>query len=157
MSQQNTITEIQSFLEGKNNDVKYLVNVETDASDRLATCIIHEPNKDKVTEKIEFEPFIYIKDLRKTGHVLFNGNKDKLKVMLVKHGIKFKRMKTGGHPRLEDGYPYKVTTSRTYQDILDFFKEAKLDPFQKIYDDEGQTKLLHNILLKNKIEHRSSY
>jgi DNA polymerase elongation subunit (family B) len=138
MSQQNTIKEIQSFLEGKNNDVKYLVNVEISAEDRFAKCFIHEPNKPKEVRKIEFEPFIYIKDLKKTGHVLFNGNKDKYNVMLVKHGITIKKMKTGNHPRLEDGYPYKVTTSRNYQNILDFFKEANLDPFQKVYDDNNK-------------------
>lgn len=142
MSAQNTITEIQSFLEGKNNDVKYLVNVETDAKDDFATCIIHEPNKDKVVEKIKFESFIYIKDLKKTGHLLFNGNRDKLLVMLQKHGITFKKMKTGNHPRLENGYPYKVTTTKSYSHILEFFKEAKLDPFQKIYDDRN--KLIYN-------------
>lgn len=136
MSEIKTIAEIQSFLEGKNTDLKYLVNVETDNNERFATCIIHEPNKDKTVQEIEFEPFIYIKDLKKTGHQLFNGNRDKLKVMLVKHGITFKRMKTGNHPRLENGYPYKVTTSKSYNNILEFFKEANLDPFQKIYDEK---------------------
>lgn len=134
----NSISEIQSFLEGKNNDIKYLVNVETDPEDRYATCFIHEPNKEKRVERIEFEPFLYLKDLSKTGHVLFNGNKEKLKVMLVKYGVSIKKMKTGNHSRLENGFPYKVTTSKTYQDILEFFKEAGLDPFQKLYDENNR-------------------
>lgn len=142
MSAQNNIAEIQKFLEGNNNDVKYVVNVETIANEGFATCVIHEPNKEKKVVQIPFTAFIYMKDLRKTGHVLFNGNKEKLKVMLVKHGITFKKMKTGNHSRLENGYPYKVTSSKSYQHILDFFKEANLDPFQKIYDDRN--KIVYN-------------
>ena len=142
MSAENNIVKIQKFLEGKNDDVKYVVNVETDADEKFATCVIHEPNKEKDIKKIEYTPFIYVKDLRKTGHVLFNGNKDKLEVMIVKHGITFKKMKTGNHSRLENGFPYKVTSSRSYGHILEFFKEAGLSPFQKIYDDRN--KVIYN-------------
>ena len=63
MTGQNTITEIQKFLEGK-NEKKYVVNVETETKDGFATCIVHEPNKDASVEKIPFTSFIYIKDLQ---------------------------------------------------------------------------------------------
>ena len=47
------INEIKGFLEGYNNDFKYVVNIEADPSTNFAECIIHEPNKEKRIEKIE--------------------------------------------------------------------------------------------------------
>lgn len=130
---QNSIVEIQKFLQGKNDELKYLVNVETDPNDNCATCIIHEPGKDKELIKVPFTPFLYIKNLEKHGYSLFNGNIDKEKIMKNRYGITIEKMKTGGHARLENGFPYKVTSTKCYQAILDFFKEAGLDPFEKIY------------------------
>src|SRR5690606_12595465 len=126
---QNSIVEIQKFLQGKNDELKYLVNVETDPNDNCATCIIHEPGKDKELIKVPFTPFLYIKNLEKHGYSLFNGNIDKEKIMKNRYGITIEKMKTGGHARLENGFPYKVTSTKCYQAILDFFKEAGLDPF----------------------------
>lgn len=131
--QNNTILEIQKFLQGKNEELKYLVNVETDPTDICASCIIHEPGKEKELIKVPFTPFLYIKNLEKHGYSLFNGNKEKENLMKKRYGITIEKMKTGGHARLENGFPYKVTSTRSYQAILDFFKEAGLDPFEKVY------------------------
>ena len=38
------IKEIQSFLEGSNDELKYIVNIETDSNTNVAECIVHEPN-----------------------------------------------------------------------------------------------------------------
>jgi len=138
MTTENTIKEIQEFLEGKNNDVKYLVNVETDNNHEYATCVIHEPNKTKQIVRIPFTSFIYFKDLKKVGYKLFDGNVDKYKAILQKYDVTITKMKTGNHPRLENGYPYKASTTKSFSMLIKFFEEAGLNPYQKIYDDRGK-------------------
>ena len=138
MNQISIISEIQSFLEGKNTDLKYLVNVETDSRDRFATCIIHDPVKGKLTEKIEFYPFLYIKDLKKEGYRLFNGNEMKRNAIIKKYGISIKKLKTANHSRLENGYPYIVKTTGAFENIINFFKEAGLDPYDKMRDENDR-------------------
>ena len=73
MDNVNVLGEIKSFLEGYNNDLKYLVNVETDPRNCIAECVIHEPNKDPRIQKIRYEPFMYMKDLSKLNINLYNG------------------------------------------------------------------------------------
>ena len=60
MDKSKVLSEIKSFLEGYNNDLKYIVNVETDPRTNYAECIIHEPNQEPRIEKIQYETiFIY--------------------------------------------------------------------------------------------------
>lgn len=152
MDTKQVINEIKSFLDGRNDDLKYLVNVETDRETNKAICVFHEPEKEKRIEQVEYTPFLYMKDLKKCGRVLFNGDKEFTVAMMKKHGVKIKRMKTGNHPRLENGYPYKVTSTKSFQHILDFFKDGGLDPYEKIYDEGGsfvKDKKTGRPLLKN--------
>ena len=55
MDKLKVLAEIKGFLEGYNNDLKYLVNVETDPSTNIAECIIHEPNQKPRIENIKYE------------------------------------------------------------------------------------------------------
>ena len=145
MNKIEVINEIQSFLEGKNDELKYIVNVETSYDSNEAKCIIHEPECEPRIEKHKFTPFLYVKDLEKLGYNLFNGNKDKEEAIRIKNGITIERMKTGNHSRLKNGYPYKVTTTKTYDHILKYYEEGGLAPYGKAFDDNG------NLLLdKNK-------
>ena len=41
MDKLKVLAEIKGFLEGYNNDLKYLLNVETDSNTNIAECIIH--------------------------------------------------------------------------------------------------------------------
>ena len=138
MNKEKVINEIKYFLEGKNNDLKYLVNVEASPESNKAKCVIHEPGKDHRIEEISFQPFLYTKDIKKSGYALFNGNKDFSIAQMKKHGITIKKLKTGNHPRLEDGYLYKVTSSKSYNHILQFFKDGGVDPFESIRDEHGK-------------------
>ena len=54
MDKVKVLAEIKSFLEGYNNDLKYLVNVETDPNTNFADCIIHEPNQKPRIEHIKY-------------------------------------------------------------------------------------------------------
>ena len=63
MDKLNILSEIKGFLEGYNNDLKYLVNVETDPRTNIAECVIHPPDEQPRIIKVAYEPFMYMKDI----------------------------------------------------------------------------------------------
>src|ERR1035437_4649425 len=135
MDKVKVLAEIKGFLEGYNNDLKYLVNVETDQNTNIAECIIHEPNQKPRIEHIKYEPFMYMKDLSKFDRELYKGkDKEYINSQKIKHGITITKLKTGNEKRLVDGYCYKVTSSRSYNDILNYFTEGGTNPFEKEKD-----------------------
>lgn len=139
MDKRKVLSEIKSFLEGYNNELKYLVNVETDPRNNIAECIIHEPNKKPRIEKIRYEPFIYMKDLEKLNHKLYVGSTEQyIESKKIKYGINIIKLKTGNQKRLVDGYCYKITSYRSYNDILSYLRDGGIDPYEKLMDDDGQ-------------------
>ena len=63
MSEFNDLLKIKKFLDG-HSDLKYVTNVEVDTNTNYATCVIHEPNNEPRLVNIEYEPFLFIKDLK---------------------------------------------------------------------------------------------
>jgi len=134
----NVLGEIKGFLEGYNDDIKYLVNVETDPRNNYAECVIHEPNEKPRIENIKYEPFMYMKDLSRLGKSLYaNTDDDYVESKKVKYGIKITKLKTGNQKRLLDGYCYKITSHRSYNDIINYIKDGGIDMFEKLYDVNG--------------------
>jgi len=132
------IKEIKSFLEGYNSDLKYMVNVETDPNTNYAECIIHEPNSQPRIEKIKYEPFLYMKDLSKHNIKLYDGYSEELiESKKIKYGINIIKLKTGNQKRLVDGYCYKITSYRSYNDIINYLKDGGVNPYEKLTDDDG--------------------
>lgn len=132
------INEIKEFLDGSNHDLKYLVNVETNPNNKLATCVIHEPYKDVELKQIEYTPFLYVKDLKKNNIVLYNNHQQLQRSKMNEYGIKIKKLETGNQPRLEDGYCYLVTSDKSYNSIIEFFKNGGIDPYEKRKDPSGK-------------------
>ncbi len=138
MDKLKVLAEIKGFLEGYNNDLKYLVNVETDPSTNLADCIIHEPNKEPRTIKMAYEPFMYMKDLPKLGYNLYEGYSDTyIESKRIKYGITITKLKTGNQKRLVNGFCYKVTSNKSYNAIINYFSDGGLNPFDKVKDSDG--------------------
>lgn len=130
--------EIKAFLEGYNNDLKYLVNVEADPRYNYADCVIHEPNQPPRIEQIKYEPFMYMKDLSRLGRSLYAGRDNEyIESKRVKYGIKITKLKTGNQKRLVDGYCYKITSHRSHNDIINYLRDGGLDPFEKLQDENG--------------------
>ena len=138
MDKVNMISEIKGFLEGYNDELKYVVNVETDNKTNYAECVVHEPGKEKKIIKVEYEPFMYMKDLSKTQHELFYGKSDEwIKSKQGMHGIKITKLKTGNQKRLVNGYCYKITSNRSFNSIIEYLTEGGLNPYEKLRDPEG--------------------
>jgi len=138
MGIKSTIGEIQKFIEGKGG-IKYLVNVETSRDSKYAECIIHDPHTlEKRIDKVEYEPFLYIKDFKSKGYKLYGGDQQKLKTKMLLYGITIKKMKTGNQPRLEDGFCYKVTSNISFEAIEKFFSDGHMGIYDKMYNDNGR-------------------
>jgi DNA polymerase elongation subunit (family B) len=136
------INDIHKFLSGHNEKLKYLVNVETFPYTNYATCIIHEPNKNPYIHRERFKPFLYLKDLKKYGIELYNGNRDLLIENIEKYGIEVKKLETGNQPRLENGFVIQVSSNISYNSILQFLKAGGLDMWQQDDDLENKNKHL---------------
>jgi DNA polymerase elongation subunit (family B) len=138
MDKHKVLGEIKGFLEGYNDDIKYLVNVETDPRTNFAECIIHEPNQPPRIEKIKYEPFVYMKDLSRFGRELYVGRDDEhIKSKQIKYGINIVKLKTGNQKRLLDGYCYKITSYRSYNDIINYVRDGGIDPYEKLTNENG--------------------
>ena len=139
MDKQKVLSEIKGFLEGYNNDLKYLVNVETDPRTNVAECIIHEPNQKPRIEHIKYEPFLYMKDLSKSNFKLYAGQSDTLiNSKRIKYGITITPLKTGNQKRLVEGYCFKLTSSRSYNDIINYLRDGGMNPYEKQMDENEE-------------------
>lgn len=132
-----TIKEIQKFLEGDADGIKYITNVEVNRDDNVAICFIDHPEKGKYQQEVTYTPFLYVKDLKDNGKILYNGNKDVIARRMKSAGINIKKVKTGNQPRLENGFKYKVTSTKSFNSILNFFRDGGVDIYQKKYHENG--------------------
>lgn len=139
MNKHKVLSEIKEFLEGYNNDIKYLVNVETDPRTNVAECVIHDPNQVPRIEHIKYEPFMYMKDLSRVGRMLYPGRDESyIESKRIKYGIKITKLKTGNQKRLLDGYCYKVTSHRSHNDMINYFRDGGIDMFEKLKDENDE-------------------
>ena len=115
-----------------------MVNVETDPRTNIAECVIHEPDQPKKIIKVKYNPFMYMKDLSKTKHILYEyKSEDLIHSMKMKHGITITKLKTGNQKRLVDGYCYKVTSTKSQNNLINYFSDGGLNPFEKAKDGNG--------------------
>jgi DNA polymerase elongation subunit (family B) len=134
------LSEIKEFLDGYNNDLKYMVNVETDPKTNIAECVIHEPGKLPEIRRVKYTPFMYMKDLALASQnkvKLFAHDPDIIPNMMLKHGITITPLKTGNQKRLKNGYCFKITSSKSYNSIIEFLKDGRVYPYEKLRDEDG--------------------
>ena len=136
MDKLKVLTEIKGFLDGYNHDLKYLVNVETNPESNEAECIIHEPNKDPEIRRIRYTPFMYMKDLSKHKLELYADRREIYENKLIQYGITITPLKTGNQKRLKNGYCFKITSSKSYNAIINFLRDGRINPYEKLKDED---------------------
>ena len=136
MDKLKVLTEIKGFLDGYNG-LKYLVNVETDSNNNIAECILHEPGHDIEFKKIKYTPFMYMKDLEQFKLKLYAHFPEIYESKMIQYGITITKLKTGNHKRLKNGYCFKLTSSKSYNAIINFLKDGRIYPYEKLKDDDG--------------------
>ncbi len=124
---------VESFLDG-HNPLKYVVSIETDRYSSYGYCTVHDPETNKKTiQKIRYTPFLYMKDLPADLKAKFyKGDANYKNRMMTEHGISIKTLFTKDRngkviDRLQDGYRFLVTSSKSHNDITDFFRQGGIN------------------------------
>ena len=123
-----TQEEIHKFLHG-NDPEKYIVALEYDYKTNSIYKVIEDPVKGKQIKKEKFVPFCWVGDLRKCN--FYKNSKILQKEAMSKRGIIIEQLETAGNKRLEDGLCYLVKTTKTYRDLVSFFKDGGLNPWNR--------------------------
>jgi DNA polymerase elongation subunit (family B) len=131
--QELTNEQIENFLQGSDPQ-KYIVAVEAEYNSPTVTLVINDPDTGKCTEEHKYEPFLWFKeDITK---IMYEGKRMEIIKAREKHKITFKKLKISNDegytpPRMENGYKFIAQTKRSYNDLINFFKEGGIDVFDK--------------------------
>ena len=125
--------EIENFLQG-NDPEQYIVSVEYDyVSDKIFR-VKEVPGKGKQISKDTLISFAWVGDLRSLN--FYSKSKALQKEAMSKHGIIIEKLSSEGDERLENGLKFLVKTTKTYQDLVNFFRTGGLDPWNRDNSDD---------------------
>ena len=121
-----TQEEIKQFLEG-NDPEKYIVAVEYDYRSNSIYKIKEHPINGKQIHKDKFIPFAWVGDLRPLN--FYGNNKIRQKEAISKHGIVIEKLENHDNTRLVEGFNFLIKTTKTYQNLVSFFREGGVNPW----------------------------
>jgi DNA polymerase elongation subunit (family B) len=126
MTEKATPEEIEAFLLG-NDPEKYIVALEYGWRSSKIYKIKEDPKKGKIIETDTFIPFCWVGDLSKKN--FYNGSKQAQKEAISKHGILIEKLHSGDDERLNNGLTYLIKTIKTYRDLVSFFRQGGINPW----------------------------
>lgn len=127
--------EIERFLLGEDEE-KYIVSLEYDYKTSKIYKIIQDPIKGKLLRPDTFIPFAWVGDLK--GKNFYKNDKHSQKRAMSENGIIIEKLDTHGDERLENGLKYIVKTTKSYSNLVNFFKGGGLDPWGRDNTDSIQ-------------------
>jgi DNA polymerase elongation subunit (family B) len=127
--------EIERFLLGE-DDEKYIVSLEYDYKSSKIYKVIQDPLKGKLLRPDTFIPFAWVGDLK--GKNFYKNDKHAQKRAMSENGIIIERLDTHDDERLENGLKYLVKTTKSYSNLVNFFKGGGLDPWGRDNTDSIQ-------------------
>lgn len=123
-----TQQDIENFLHGTDPE-KYIVSLEFGYRTGKIYKVKEYPDRGKVVETDTFVPFCWVGDLR--GKNFYRNNKIAQKEAISKYGILIEPLDTANNERLEQGLKYLVKTTKTYRDLVSFFRQGGLNPWDE--------------------------
>ena len=127
--------EIERFLLGEDEE-KYIVSLEYDYKSSKIYKVIQDPIKGKLLRPDTFIPFAWVGDLK--GKNFYKNDKHAQKRAMSENGIIIEKLDTHGDERLENGLKYIVKTTKSYSNLVNFFKGGGLDPWGRDNTDSIQ-------------------
>ena len=127
--------EIERFLLGEDEE-KYIVSLEYDYKSSKIYKVIQDPVKGKLLRPDTFIPFAWVGDLK--GKNFYKNDKHAQKRAMSENGIIIEKLETHGDERLENGLKYLVKTTKSYSNLVNFFKGGGLDPWGRDNTDSIQ-------------------
>ena len=119
---------IEQFLLGEDPE-KYIVALEYDYRSGKVFKVIQDPIQGKQIKQDTFIPFAWVGDLH--GKKFYGGSKAAQKQAMSTHGILIEKLDTHGDERMEEGLKYMVKTTKSYSNLVNFFKGGGLDPWER--------------------------
>jgi DNA polymerase elongation subunit (family B) len=132
-----TTEEIHEFLHGSDPE-KHIVALEYGYRTGKIYKIKECPVKGKTIETDTFTPFCWVGNLSKKN--FYQNNKHKQKAAMTKYGIIVEKLETGDDERLKLGLTYLIKTTKSYRDLVSFFKQGGLNPWGE--DNRGSIQIL---------------
>lgn len=137
---------IEKFLEGK-DEQKYIVKIHVPNYENVAYKIIRHPQEGKKIQKERFKPFLWFNPKVFEHFILdkaeseeeYNKKKLDIKRSMDRRGVEFKALEQtdeNGHapPRIKNGYTHIAHCSKSWSELLNFFKEDNgLNLFEEPY------------------------
>ena len=120
--------EIERFLHGE-DDEKYIVALEYDYKSDKIFKVIQDPIKGKLLRMDTFTPFAWVGDLKDKN--FYKGNKEFQKKAMSENGIIIEKLEDRGDERLKNGLTFLVKTTKSYSNLVNFFKGGGLDPWNR--------------------------
>ena len=125
--------QIEGFLQGTDPQ-KYIVAIESEYATPQVTLIVNDPETGKRTEKHKYQPFLWFKEDVKD--MIYEGKRMKILEACMKYDVKLTGLTTknaDGYepPRMANGYRFIAKCKRSYNDLINFFKEGGVDIFDK--------------------------
>ena len=126
---------IESFLQGTDPQ-QYIVAIEANYDKPMVTLVINDkdavPNKQLVDHP--YKPFLWFKE--DVTRKMYGGRRLKIIEACRKFDVKITSLITsddkGNTPlRMENGYKYMATCKKSYNHLVNFFKEGGVDVFSK--------------------------
>lgn len=124
----NVITQekIENFLNGEDPE-KYITSLEFDYKHNCIYKIIQDPNEGKIIKRDSFTAFLWCSDFSELD--FYKRDKILQRKKMQEHGIIITKLDTYDNNRLEKGLKYIVKSTRSYSDLIDFFKRGGIDPW----------------------------
>jgi DNA polymerase elongation subunit (family B) len=122
-----TSEEIHEFLHGSDPE-KHIVALEYGYRTGKIYKIKECPVKGKIIETDTFTPFCWVGNLSKKN--FYRNNKHSQKEAMTKYGIIVEKLETGDDERLQNGLTYLIKTTKSYRDLVSFFRQGGLNPWE---------------------------
>lgn len=134
-TQKTTPEQISKYLEGRDPQ-KFITQIELDQTKNWEVdetnrvyLMIDDPIEGKSIKTQKFTPFCWTKSLKNSG--FYKDDVQLMKTQAKKYGIYTEKLRTDGNERLEGGYKFIVKTTGTYRDLVNFFKNGGINPWEK--------------------------
>jgi hypothetical protein len=120
---------IENFLNG-GDDENYIVGIEYDYPTNTIFKIIQDPEQGKIVKSdTSFIPFIWVGDL--SGLNFYGGSKALQKKRMQQYGIIIEKLDAHDNDRLLNGLNYIVKSLKSYSDLMSFFRQGGLNPWDE--------------------------
>lgn len=137
-----SMEEVEIFLHGRDPE-KYITAIEYDGKTNTIYKFKDDPEKGHyIEEDYNFKAFCWGKNLRAVDNSFYRYQSDpanvnprviqeRIRTAMTKYGITYTKLIDDGNERLLNGYNYLFTSSKGYYSLIEFFRNGKLNVFDK--------------------------